>query len=100
MTSGSFKVMAAGGESCKRPTPNTTPVSLQWQSVIRTARKISEDCWAHSVINSQQLSMLQTMEWQVKQLRLFMFGDYDYVFLMKFCGLSGAQEIHNTASKS
>lgn len=39
-----------------------------------------------------QLAHLQTMQWRGKRLRLFFFGDYE--FLTKVYGLSGAQAIH------
>ena len=39
-----------------------------------------------------QLSELQTMSWRGKSLKLFLFGDLD--FLLKMFGLSGAQSIH------
>lgn len=45
----------------------------------------------------EQVSRLQTMTWkndrnEEKKIRLFLFGDYD--FLLKLFGLSGAQAIH------
>ena len=39
-----------------------------------------------------QLSALQSMEWEGKHVRLFLFGDYE--FLTKMFGLSGAQALH------
>ena len=49
----------------------------------------------------QQVTNLQQMEWKGKRIRVFLFGDYD--FLLKICGLSGAQSSHPclwcTASK-
>ena len=50
----------------------------------------------------QQLSTLGGMQWRSKTMRLFVFGDYD--FLLKAYGLSGPQGVHPclycTASKS
>ena len=49
----------------------------------------------------EQVSALQNMQWKGKNIRLFLFGDYD--FLLKLYGLSGAQAVHPclwcTASK-
>ena len=40
----------------------------------------------------EQISRLQSMKWRGKTLRVFLFGDYD--FLLKLYGLSAAQSIH------
>ena len=49
----------------------------------------------------KQIKDLQNTQWQGKQIRVFLFGDYD--FLLKIYGLSGAQAVHPclwcTASK-
>ena len=39
-----------------------------------------------------ELSALQSMEWSGKWLKVFVFGDYE--FLTKLCGLSGAQSTY------
>ena len=39
-----------------------------------------------------QIETLKTMQWDGKRVRLFLFGDYD--FLLKLYGLSGAQSVH------
>ena len=50
----------------------------------------------------EQISRLQSMKWRGKTLRVFLFGDYD--FLLKLYGLSGAQAVHRclwyTATKN
>ena len=49
----------------------------------------------------KQIKDLQNTQWQGQQIRVFLFGDYD--FLLKIYGLSGAQAVHPclwcTASK-
>ena len=39
-----------------------------------------------------QIETLKIMQWDGKRVRLFLFGDYD--FLLKPYGLSGAQSVH------
>ena len=40
-----------------------------------------------------QLNALDAMTWNDKNLRVFLFGDYDFFFL-KLCGISGAKSFH------